>query len=54
MIVVSPSSAVIPTEFTEEDGETLVSRWRTVALLHMVQFSDLDAHISGKNRKRRR
>jgi hypothetical protein len=51
MIIVSRSSAIIPTEFEKAEGERVVSRWRTVALAHMVQFSDIDDSISGKKRK---
>lgn len=42
MIIVGPSSAVLPTEFGREQGERVATRWRTVALSHMVQFSELD------------
>jgi hypothetical protein len=54
MIIVGPSSAVVPTEFGKEEGERVALRWRTVALAHMVQFSDLDEAISGKRNKRKR
>jgi hypothetical protein len=54
MIIVGPSSAVVPTEFGTEQGERVATRWRTVAIAHMVQFSDLDEPISGKNRKRKK
>jgi hypothetical protein len=53
MILVSPSSAVLPTEYGKHDGERVVTRWRTVALSHMVQFSDLDEPIGGKQRRRK-
>jgi hypothetical protein len=53
MIIVGPSSAVLPTEYGREQGERVATRWRTVALAHMVQFTDLDEPISGKNRKRK-
>ncbi len=53
MIIVGPSSAIVPTEFGKEDGERVVTRWRTVALAHIVQFSDLDEPVSGKRGKRR-
>ncbi len=52
MLIVGPSSAVLPTEFGKEEGERVATRWRTVALAHMVQFSDLDEPLSGKRRKR--
>lgn len=53
MVIVTKSSAIIPTEFEDDDGDRVVRRWRTVSLLHMVQFSDLDSHISGKHRKKK-
>ena len=54
MIIVGPSSAVLPTEFGREDGERIAARWRTVAISHMVQFSDLDEPVGGKRPKPRR
>ena len=53
MIIVGPSSAVVPTEFGREQGERVATRWRTVALSHMVQFADMDEPVSGKQRKRK-
>ena len=53
MIIVGPSSAVLPTEFGKEQGERVATRWRTVALSHMVQFADADEPVSGKQRKRK-
>ena len=53
MIIVGPSSAVLPTEFGREQGERVATRWRTVALSHMVQFADMDEPVSGKRRKRK-
>lgn len=53
MIIVGPSSAVVPTEFGREQGERVATRWRTVALAHMVQFADTDEAVSGRQRKRK-
>ena len=53
MLILGPSSAVLPTEYGTEDGERAATRWRTVALSHMVQFSELDESVSGKRRKRK-
>ena len=53
MVIVGRSSVVLPVEFGKEDGERVVERWRTVALAHMVQFSDLDEPVSGKRPKKR-
>ena len=52
MLIVGPSTAVLQTEYGREDGERVATRWRTVALTHMVQFSELDEPVAGKRRKR--
>ena len=51
-VIVSPTSAIMPLEYVEDDGLRLVRRWKTVALSHMVEFVDLD--IKGNGTKRRR
>ena len=46
--------AIMPVE-TKRDAATgyyLVSRWRTVALAHMVEFTDIDPPKSASPRKR--
>lgn len=54
-VILGRSSAVIPTEFEkDEDGFKFARHWRTVAFSHMVQFSDLDEPVTGKQPKRRR
>lgn len=51
MIIVSASSAIIPTRFgKDEEGRRLARDWRTIALRHIVQFSGVTA---GKNGRRR-
>ena len=54
MVIVGPSSAVLPTEFTTtDDGEKIAKRWRTIALLHIVQFTDIvNGKKNGKHRPR--
>jgi hypothetical protein len=48
-------SVILPTELGHDsEGFPLVRRWRTVALSHMVQFTDIDDAISGKRPKRRK
>src|SRR5438067_2659043 len=43
MELVGESSAILPTELGHDpEGFPLVRRWRTVALAHMVQFTDMD------------
>jgi hypothetical protein len=55
MIVVGRSTAILPTEFElDEDGHRIARHWRTVALVHIVQFSDLDERVNGKRRRRSR
>ena len=44
MVIVGLSSAVLPTQFGEEEGKRIAKDWRTIALSHIVQFSDLDEH----------
>jgi hypothetical protein len=53
LLIVGRSSVVVPTAFGKEDGERVVENWRTVALSHMVQFTDLDEPVSNKRRKRK-
>ena len=54
MVIIGHSSAVLPVEFGKEDGERVVSRWRTVAIAHIVQFSDIDEPVTGKRPKKRK
>jgi hypothetical protein len=54
MVIVGRSSAVLPVEFGREEGERVVDRWRTVAIAHMVQFSDIDEPVTGKRPKKRK
>ena len=43
MIIVGHSSAILPTRFgTDREGRRMAERWRTIALSHIVQFSELD------------
>jgi hypothetical protein len=53
MVIVGLSSAVLPTEFTQEEGRRVASNWRTVALDHIVQFSDLSDRLNGKDRRKK-
>ena len=42
-VVVGPTSAIMPLDAVlGEHGYYLVTRWRTVALAHMVEFIDID------------
>jgi len=53
MVIVGRSSAVMPTAFEEDSGGYRIARdWRTIALRHMVQFSDLSGAANGRRRSR--
>ena len=55
MVLVGESSVILPTELGHDsEGFPLVKRWRTVALSHMVQFTDLDEPLTGKRPKKRK
>jgi hypothetical protein len=55
VVLVGESSAILPTELSHDsEGYPVVKRWRTVALAHMVQFSDIDESVSGKSPKKRK
>lgn len=52
MVIVGHSSAVLPSAFDkDEEGHRLAKNWRTIALVHIVQFSDLDEKTNGKRRR---
>lgn len=52
MVIVGETSVVLPTSFKkDEDGRLIAHNWRTVALAHMVQFSDLGKSVNGKKRR---
>jgi hypothetical protein len=54
MVLVGESSVIVPTEMgRDSQGFPLVKRWRTVALAHIVQFSDLVEQVGGRHRKRK-
>ena len=52
-VVVGPSSAIMPTESVlGEHGYYVVTRWRTVALSHIVEFVNVDPAKARGKRKR--
>ena len=52
-VVVGPTSAIMPLDTAQDEyGRYLVTRWRTVALAHMVEFVDIDPPKSASRRKR--
>ena len=53
MVIVGRSTAVLPTRFSEFDaGQRIAEDWRTIDLIHIVQFSDLDDKSNGKRRRK--
>ena len=53
-LMVGPSSAVVAREYGKyEDGRLYAKHWRTIALAHIVQFSDLGEHGRGNGRRRK-
>jgi hypothetical protein len=52
-VVVGPTSAIMPIESVpNEYGHYIVNRWRTVALAHMVEFTDIEPPKSHARRKK--
>ena len=57
MVGVSASTAVLPRGFTADDeGRRIATGFRTISLVHIVQFSDMDEHEqeNGKGHRRKR
>ena len=49
MVIVGLRSAVVPSRFgTDDEQHRIAMDWRTIALAHIVQFSDLDDGDNGK------
>ena len=54
MVIVGPSSAVLPTQFgRDEDGRPLARHCRTIALSHIVQFSDPAERVNGGTKRKK-
>ena len=52
MVMVGKNTAVLPSSFTRDDeGVRVAEHWRTISLMHIVQFSELDEPIDGRGRK---
>lgn len=52
MVLVGRSSAVLPTAFTRDgEGHRIAEHWRTISLIHIVQFSSLGEPMNGKRRR---
>ena len=53
MVILGETSVVLPTMWGDDvDGTRLAKRWRTLALAHITQFSDLESS-NGKKGKRK-
>ena len=53
-MLVGESFIIVPTEMGHDSqGYPLVKRWRTVALSHLVQLSDIDEPVGGRRKKRK-
>lgn len=53
MMIVGNSSAVVVTRTRKDDGGYEVAEdWRTVAIAHMMEFSDLSPKSNGSKRKK--
>ena len=51
MVIVGQSSAVLPSRFAkDEEGRRLAKHWRTIAINHIVQFTDLSEPVNGRRR----
>jgi hypothetical protein len=52
MVIVGLSSAIVPTEFTKDsEGMQVAKDWRTVALAHIVQFTEVNGNGKDRHRK---
>jgi hypothetical protein len=52
-IIVGDSSAVLPVEtYVDDKGYRIVLNWKTIALSHIVEFSDLEPKSNGPKRKK--
>ena len=53
MVIVGRSTAVLPSRFGRDaEGRRLAEHWRTIALMHIVQFSDLRERRNGRRHRR--
>jgi hypothetical protein len=51
-VIVGESSAVLPTEtVVDDEGFRFVRNWKTIALSHIVEFSDLNSKEEGPKRR---
>jgi hypothetical protein len=51
-VIVGDTSAVLPVDaYVDDHGFRIVRNWKTIALNHIVEFSDLDIKPDPKRRK---
>ena len=54
MIIVSDTTAIIPSKFgRDQDGTRIARHRRTIDLLHIVQFSEIDERRNGRRMRRK-
>ncbi len=52
-VIVGDTSAVLPVDaYVDEQGFRIVRNWKTIALSHIVEFSDLDGK-PGESKRRK-
>ncbi len=50
-VIVGDTSAVLPVEtYVDDQGFRIVRNWKTIALAHIVEFSDLDPKSESKKK----
>jgi hypothetical protein len=53
MVILGETSVVLPTMWGNDvDGTRLARRWRTLALAHITQFSDLESSNGTKGKRK--
>jgi hypothetical protein len=51
-VIVSATSAIMPMEYGQSDrGNTIVLRWKNIALNHIIEFVDLETKDNGSKRR---
>lgn len=51
-VIVGDNSAVLPVDaYVDDQGFRIVRNWKTIALSHIVEFSDIDTKPESKKRK---
>ena len=51
-VIVGDTSAVLPVDaYVDDQGFRIVRNWKTIALSHIVEFSDIDVKPDSKKRK---